>query len=191
MNACIPAPQMKPQATKGAPPDRQAFAILAREHHRGLLAYGRALSRNEATAADLVQDAFVTAWKNLSRFDVTCDFGAWMRGIVRNKWREHLRRHKREVDADDETLEAWESRFSTWDESRQSGKGEMFELLEDCLGRLPEGMHEAVHRFYYEDTPGESVAASLGIDSATLRKRLQRSREALRACLDNKLPTLS
>jgi len=182
---------MKTQPTAGAPPDRQVFAILAREHHRGLLAYGRALSRNEATAADLVQDAFVTAWKNLSRFDVTCDFGAWMRGIVRNKWREHLRRHKREVDVDDETLEAWENRFIAWDDGRQSGKGELFELLEGCVRHLPGAMQEAVRRFYYEDAPGESVAASLGIDPATLRKRLQRSREALRACLDNKLPTHS
>lgn len=191
MNACIQPLFMNPKPITGAPPDRQAFAILAREHHRGLLAYGRALSRNDATAADLVQDAFVTAWKNLSRFEVTRDFGAWMRGIVRNKWREHLRRHKREVDVDDETLEAWENRFITWDYASQSGNGEMFEVLEDCLGHLPEAMHEAVHRFYYQDTPGESVAESLGIDPATLRKRLQRSREALRECLERKLPTHS
>ena len=39
-------------------------------------------------------------------FDVTRDFGAWLRGIVRNKWRDHLRRHRREVDVDDATLEA-------------------------------------------------------------------------------------
>lgn len=182
---------MKPDPTTSPPPDRRSFAILAREHHRGLLAYGRALAGNEATAADLVQDAFVTAWKNLSRFDVTRDFGSWMRGIVRNKWREHLRRHKREVDVDDETLEVWESRFITWDEGRSSGRGDILELLEDCLGRLPEAMREAVHRFYYQDNPGESVAESLGIDPATLRKRLQRSREALRGCLENKHQTHS
>lgn len=179
---------MKPHPATDAPPNRQAFAILAREHHRGLLVYGRALAREEATAADLVQDAFVTAWRNLSRFDVTRDFGAWMRGIVRNKWREYLRLHKREVDVDDETLEAWENHFIAWDDGRQTGNGELFELLDDCLGRLPEAMHDAVQRFYYQDTPGESVAAALGIDPATLRKRLQRSREALRDCLEHKLP---
>jgi len=187
MNACIPALQMNPDPPADAFPNRQAFAILAREHHRGLLVYGRALARDEATAADLVQDAFVTAWQNLSRFDVTRDFGAWMRGIVRNKWRDHLRRHNREVDVDDETLEAWENRFITWDDGCRSGKGELFELLDGCLRRLPEAMHEAVSRFYYQDTPGEAVAASLGIDPATLRKRLQRSREALRECLERKL----
>jgi len=66
---------------------RQAFAVLAREHHRGLLVFARALCGNHATSADLVQDAFVTAWRNLDRFDTTRDFGAWLRGIVRNKRR--------------------------------------------------------------------------------------------------------
>jgi RNA polymerase sigma factor (sigma-70 family) len=177
---------MNPDSTTSPPPDRRSFAILAREHHRGLLVYGRALAGNEATAADLVQDAFVTAWKNLSRFDVTRDFGSWMRGIVRNKWREYLRRHRREVDVDDATLEVWESRFITWDDGRNSGHGDLFELLENCLARLPEPMREAVDRFYYQDAAGESVADSLGIDTATLRKRLQRSREALRNCLEQK-----
>jgi RNA polymerase sigma-70 factor (ECF subfamily) len=167
---------------------RQAFAVLAREHHRGLLVFARALSGNASTSADLVQDAFVTAWRNLDRFDTTRDFGAWLRGIVRNKWREHLRRHAREVDVDDATIEAWENQLARWDESRRSGNPELFDALEDCLKRLPEAMGEAVNRFYYREQAADAIASSLGIDAATLRKRLQRAREALRTCLERKLP---
>ena len=174
----------EPAATDGT---TAAFAILAREHHRGLLVYARALCRNEATAADLVQDAFLTAWNGLGRFDVTRDFGAWVRGILRNKWREHLRRHAREVDVDEKTLAAWEARLATWDEARREDRGEVFVALEDCLRRLPDGLGEPVRRFYYEGESGEGVAASLGLDAAALRKRLQRAREALRDCLDHKL----
>lgn len=177
---------MNPDINAVPPPDRQSFAALAREHHRCLLIYARALSRNEATAADLVQDALVAAWRNIGRFDVTRDFGAWLRGIIRNKWREHLRRHKREVDVDDATLEAWESRLTSWSGGSGTGGSDLFDALEECLGRLPEAMNEAVRRFYYRDEPGESLAASLGINAATLRKRLQRAREALRDCLDRK-----
>lgn len=165
----------------------QAFAVLAREHHRGLLVFARALSHNDATAADLVQDAFVTAWRNLDRFDSTRDFGAWLRGIVRNKWREHLRRHRREVDVDDATLEAWENRLAQWDAGRQDGNPALFDALDDCLKRLPATLGEAVNRYYYRDQPGDSIATTLGIDAAALRKRLQRAREALRNCLDHKI----
>lgn len=180
---------MSPDSMAIPPADRQAFAALACEHHRSLLVYARALSRNEATAADLVQDAFVTAWRNLGRFDVTRDFGAWLRGIVRNKWREHLRRHSREVDVDDATLESWESRLSQW--TPVDGNSGLFDSLDDCLKRLPDAMGEAIRRFYYQDEPGETISLTLGIDTATLRKRLQRARQALRDCLDRKLQTQS
>ena len=170
-------------------PGRQAFAILAREHHRGLLVFARALSGNNASAADFVQDAFVTAWRNLDRFDPERDFGAWMRGIVRNKWREHLRRHAREVDVDDATLEVWENQFAQWDEGRRAGNPELFDALEACVKRLPDTLREVVDRYYQREQPGDAIAAALGIDAGTIRKRLQRAREALRNCLERKLST--
>ena len=187
MNASNQAAPMETTPHSTPPPDRQAFSILAREHHRSLLAYARALASNHATAEDLVQDAFVTAWRNLGRFEVTRDFGSWLRGIVRNKWREHLRRHAREVDVDDETLEAWESRFSSAEQSRQDGRGELFESLDDCLRRLPTSMLDAVQGFYYQEKSCEQIATASDIDVVTLRKRLQRARLALHDCLSHKL----
>lgn len=180
-----PAP---PDVASREPAQKQAFAVLAREHHRSLLTYARALSRDETLAKDLVQDAFVSAWKNLERFDVTRDFGAWMRGIVRNKWREQRRRQGREIDVDEATLEVWESRLAGWDEQRQTGKAELFDALEDCLRLLPDTLGEVVRRFYYRDESGETISGALGIEVPTIRKRLQRGREALRTCLDRKLP---
>ena len=188
MHACRTTPLMNSNSMAIPPADRQAFAALAREHHRCLLIYARALSRNEATAADLVQDAFVAAWLNLGRFDVTRDFGAWLRGIIRNKWREYLRRHAREVDVDDATLEAWESRFSQWDANLSTGNPDLLHTLEGCLKHLPDAMSEAVRRFYYLEEPGENIATALGIDASTFRKRLERARHALRTCLDRKIP---
>jgi RNA polymerase sigma-70 factor (ECF subfamily) len=182
---------MNPDSMAIPPADRQNFAALAREHHRCLLIYARALSRNESTAADLVQDSFIAAWRNLGRFDVTRDFGAWLRGIIRNKWREYLRRHAREVDVDDATLEAWESRFTQWDANRSTGNSDLLATLDDCLKHLPDAMGEAVRRFYYLEEPGERIATALGIDTSTFRKRLERARHALRTCLDRKIPNHS
>lgn len=181
-SAPVPAGADGAAAVEGA-----AFAILAREHHRGLLVYARALCRDEATAADLVQDAFLTAWRSLARFDVTREFGAWMRGIIRNKWREHCRKHHREVDVDDDVLTLWENRMAAMEQSRHDGRGPVFDALEDCLTRLPENLSDVVQRFYYRREDGQNAAAALGIDPAALRKRLQRARELLRQCLDRKL----
>ena len=90
---------MKSLALAHSPPDmdRSRFSELIRDHHRPLLAYARVLAGHPERARELVQDAFVAAWQTIGLFDVTRDFGSCMRGIVRNKWREDCRKHKREV----------------------------------------------------------------------------------------------
>lgn len=166
---------------------RKSFAILAREHHRGLLAYARALTKEDHTSRDLVQDAFVVAWRNLATFDVTRDFGSWMRGIVRNKWRESLRKNARELSLDDEALEYLEADARQWDGLRDQGG--VFVRLELCLKKLPENLAGAVKAFYYDGYSSDEAASVLSVQSATLRKRLERARGGLRDCLQGAAQT--
>lgn len=161
--------------------DRTSFAILVKEHHRGLLAYATALTKESHTSRDIVQDAFVVAWRNLETFDVTRDFGSWMRGIVRNKWRESMRKSARQVALDEETLECLEADAKQWDDLRDQGG--VFSKLESCLKKLPDTLSEAVKAFYYDEQSGEEAAAALHLQSSTLRKRLERARSGLRDCL--------
>jgi len=161
--------------------DRKSFSILAKEHHRGLLAYARALTKEDHTSRDIVQDAFVVAWRNMETFDVTRDFGSWMRGIVRNKWRESLRKNARETALDDETLEYLEADAKQWEGLRDQGG--VFARLELCLKKLPESLADAVKAFYYDELSGEEAASVLSVESSTLRKRLERARGGLRECL--------
>jgi RNA polymerase sigma-70 factor (ECF subfamily) len=72
---------------------------------------------------------------------------------------------------------------------RSTGDADLLDTLDDCLKHLPDSMSEVVSRYYYREEPGERIATALGIDIATFRKRLQRARQALRACLDRKLPS--
>lgn len=175
MHAVIKQPQ----------PLREEFADLAREHHRELLVYARALTREQDQCGDLVQDAFVTAWENLGKFDITKDFGSWMRGIIRNKWREQIRRNKRLVALDDGVLEEMEAEMRVWQQLRQDGGAGVFVQLERCMDKLPEGMQDAVKTFYYEGRNSDEAAEKLQINSSTLRKRLERAREVLRGCISN------
>ena len=95
------------------PKDPETFSQLVRDHHPELLVYARALSHDVLTAREIVQDAFVVAYEKMDTFDVTRDFPAWMRGIVRNKWREWLRRNRCHEISDVElaTMDAERERF--------------------------------------------------------------------------------
>jgi len=169
------------------PGNAAAFSRLVQRHHRDLLVFARALTQNRQASAEIVQDAFVTAWDKLAAFDVTRDFGAWMRGIVRNKWREWLRRNNRSVDIDDEHLALLDGSVAEWQGITAREQNPVFSALELCLDRLPEPLREAVDSYYYKHEHGEEAAAELGASPAALRKRLQRARQMLRDCLDNKL----
>lgn len=165
---------------------REEFSGMVREHHRELLVYARALTREDHQSRDVVQESFVVAWENMGKFDVTKDFGSWMRGIVRNKWREQMRRNKRQVALEDDALESMEAEMLEWDDLRRDGGPGVFVKLEGCLGKLPEGLMEAVKRFYFDGDSTDEAAEGMEVSGATVRKRLERARSALRECLGDK-----
>jgi len=160
--------------------DRTRFAELVREHHRSLLSYAIAMAKSETTARDLVQDSCVVAWQSLEKFDVTRDFATWMRGILRNKWREHCRKYRRETLLDDETLERMEAVFT------EESDSVLFSRLAECREKLPENMRQAVVACYDEGRTSDEAAVVLETSATALRKRLERARTALRECLSNK-----
>ena len=163
--------------------DRNRFSELIRDHHQPLLAYARVISGNSERARELVQDAFVAAWQTIGRFDITRDFGSWLRGIVRNKWRESCRSHRREVSLAEPELAGLEDVLRAW--TAKAGEAGLLERLADCRSKLPELLSQAVNAYYDENRDGEGAAALLGVPSSTLRKRLERARTALRTCLES------
>ena len=164
---------------------QEAFAALAREHHRELLVYARVLTRESHQSRDIVQDSLVAAWEHQDRFDVTRDFGTWVRGIIRNKWRETMRRNAKQIALEDDALESMEAEMLTWQELRQDGGPGVFVKLEGCVEKLPEALLAAVREFYYKGSSTDEAAEELAVGGATVRKRLERAREALRHCLKN------
>lgn len=158
---------------------RTEFSALVRDHLGRLTAYARMVTGDPAKADDLVQDSFLVAWQNLGKFDVTRDLACWLRGIVRNKWHESCRRAGREISMDEEMLAAVESAVV----GLQADQPEIFDHLATCRGHLPAPLAASVNAYYDESLSSDEAAASLGINAATLRKRLERAREALRQCL--------
>jgi RNA polymerase sigma factor (sigma-70 family) len=179
------APPATPESQTATQPERIAFTILVRQHHRSFLAYARALLPDDASCRDLVQDALITAFKKLHTFETDGDFPAWVRGIIRNKWRE-LARVKKCEPLSDEVLEGLEAQHSLWqhDQAEAQAKNGLFIKLESCLSRLPEQLRSAIHSTYYESRNSEEAATQLGTSAVALRKRLERARQALRLCLE-------
>lgn len=157
----------------------EAFGELV--HRYANLVYGIARSRtaSEDEAEDIVQDAFIAAFRDLHRLRSNEAFGPWLVGIARNlASRAYVlatRRQAREAatgeagaltEPDDDALEDVEAK-------------EMSKLLWKAVGRLPDRCREAVVLFYFEGLSHGRIAAVLDIAPSTVLSHLDRGRTLL------------
>ena len=66
-------------------------------HLPALRAFALSLTREGASADDLVQDTILKAWSNMDKFDPASDLRAWLFTILRNTFYSGLRKTRREV----------------------------------------------------------------------------------------------
>lgn len=67
------------------------------EHLPAMRAFAISLTRNGATADDMVQDTLVKAWTNIDKFQVGTNMRAWLFTILRNTYYSSRRKAQREV----------------------------------------------------------------------------------------------
>src|SRR6185295_224231 len=69
------------QALEG---DRGAFRVLVERHSRAVFRLAFRITGNESDAEDVVQEAFLRAWRQLHRYEARAGFGTWMYRIASN-----------------------------------------------------------------------------------------------------------
>jgi RNA polymerase sigma-70 factor len=166
--------------------DSKAFEILVRLHHRRMRAYALAMVRKAEEAEDIVQDAFVTAYQNLAKFDTKRDFGMWLRGIIRNKYLERLR-SQQHTTLDNSILEIIENNHREWDHALEESNHDALVALRQCIDRLGGASKRTVELYYLERFACQDVAAQLETSETAVKKRLQRAREDLGRCIRSRL----
>jgi RNA polymerase sigma factor (sigma-70 family) len=155
--------------------DEDAFRMLM-ELHRDR-AYGIALriTRSQADAEDVVQQAFVRVWFALERFREEARFGTWLHRIVARCALDRASRLKvwraREDDLDGATLLIVEE---------QRRDVILIRRLQELMRQLSAPQRAVVTLFYWEATPVEEIAAALGMPENTVKTHLSRARTALR-----------
>src|SRR5206468_7196136 len=64
--------------------DSEAFRALVERHSRSVFRLAHRMTGNEQDAEDVVQEAFLRAYKQLGRFESRANFGTWLYRIVAN-----------------------------------------------------------------------------------------------------------
>jgi RNA polymerase sigma factor (sigma-70 family) len=155
--------------------DVEAFTELVRRHQRLALGCAVALLRDADLARDIVQEAFVAAWRGLARLADPTAFPAWLQGIVRYQAFHVLRARHLAPLSDAEDI-VWDAPSA--DQEVETSRRRSFAL--SALAELPDGLREpAVLRYVYDCSQAQ-IAAFLGLPVTTVNNRLHTARVRLK-----------
>ncbi|MEM9583777.1 MAG: RNA polymerase sigma factor [Pseudomonadota bacterium] len=148
-------------------------------HLPALRAFALSLTRNGATADDMVQDTVVKAWTNIEKFEVGTNMRAWLFTILRNTYYSSRRKAKREVpDVDG----AFTERLSVKPE--HDGKLQLADF-KDAFEQLPDEQREALVLVGASGFSYEEAADMCGVAVGTIKSRANRGRARLADLLDH------
>jgi RNA polymerase sigma-70 factor (ECF subfamily) len=172
--------------------DADAYERLVREHGGRMLAAARRLLRSEDDARDAVQEAFVAAFRAIDGFAGGARLSTWLHRIVLNAALMKLRSRRRRRE---EPLEPLLPQFAedghfaeppaAWDAAADEllQRRETRALVRDAIARLPEAYRTVLVLRDLEELGTDEAAAALGVTPNTVKTRLHRARQALRALL--------
>ena len=172
--------------------DEAAFEQVVRAYGGRLLAVARRIVGSDEDARDVVQDAFLNAFRSLDRFEGNAKLSTWLHRIVVNAALMRLRTRKRKPEQSIETLLPGfledghhEERFTSWDEpvDKIMERAENRDLVRKQIDALPEGYRTVLVLRDIEGLDTEETANVLGLSVNATKIRLHRARQALRTLL--------
>lgn len=87
--------------TRARSGDTEAFGRLVKRHSEMLFQVAYRLTGNEANAEDVVQEAFIRAYRKIDRFDGRSAFGTWLYRITVNCSMDAMRKKQRSKESTD------------------------------------------------------------------------------------------
>lgn len=139
---------------------------------------------NIAEADDLAQEVFVTAWQDLASFRRGGDFGAWLRGIARNRLLTHFRSQKRRASVVErfqaEVVRIAEQEFEAAAHHDEVGR---VERLLHCISLLPKKLRRVVHAGLEGARP-TALAEELQTTVPAIYQLHYRANQLLRDCMN-------
>lgn len=163
------------------------YGLLVRRYQERLHRFALGMVGDPDAAADLMQDAFVRAYRNLESCTDPSGFRAWLFQIVRNRCRDFLKDVRRSHEALEDHPELVSPRPGP---ASRVERGEVRRTLEDALAVLPASHREAFLLKHLDDHTYREISKMLDISTSAAKMRVHRAREMLRAHIERKDVTL-
>ncbi|MFC5475158.1 RNA polymerase sigma factor RpoE [Paraherbaspirillum soli] len=166
--------------------DKKAFELLVIKYQRKLMRLVLRLVRDQAEAEDVVQEAFIKAYRALPQFRGDSAFYTWLYRIGINTAKNYLvtqgRRAPTSTEANSEEAETFDDGEQLRDintpESLLATK-QIAQTVNVAMEALPAELRTAITLREIEGLSYDEIAEAMGCPIGTVRSRIFRAREAI------------
>jgi RNA polymerase sigma-70 factor, ECF subfamily len=169
--------------------DMLAFEELIARHRDKIYARAFSMMRNEESALDVSQEAWVKGWQRLKQFQRESSFVTWMTRIVINLCLDHLRKQKRlraeSIEQLDEELGGVERQMPVVNPNPTEGleRAELRQRIDRALGQLSVEHRTVIVLHEFEELEYKEIAKRMGCSIGTVMSRLFYARRKMAALL--------
>lgn len=160
--------------------DRDAHYRLYKLYSKAMFNVGYRITKSEEDAEDVLQEAFISAFRNLDNYRGDATFGAWLKRIVVNKALNALNKRKHELIPDDD---------GQWDVAEEDSATEYREELtvervKKAIEKLPDGYRTVLSLYLLEGYDHQEIGEIMGISESTSKSQLNRAKARLKEILN-------
>lgn len=178
----------------------EAFGVLVERHQKKMFNLAFRMTGDYEEAAEVVQEAFLSAFRAIRKFRGEASFSTWLTGIVVNQARTRLkqlktRAHYVPVSLDDaredrEGNPRFDPPSAAPSALEQVEKQALQEAVQEAINALDEEAREVLILRDIQEYSYEEIAEVLKVPDGTVKSRIFRAREALKAKLKKRLGDL-
>lgn len=179
--------------------DESAFGEIMKRHQSRIFATVMSLLHNHADAEEITQDTFIRAHRGFARFRGDSSVATWLHRIAvnlaRNRyWYFFRRRRHATLSLDAALSDDGDSKFADLvstadaDPAQESSRNEFLAAVEACMEKIEPAYRRILTMRTVLDQSYEEIATALGINVGTVKSRIARARERLRARLAEECP---
>jgi RNA polymerase sigma-70 factor, ECF subfamily len=170
--------------------DSEAFRALVERHGRAVYRLAYRMTGSAQDAEDVVQETFLKAYKQLSRFESRANFGTWLHRIAVNCSIDLIRsRPHRETGHDDADLEhfgagAESTAAAGTSPERLMMSTEVQQRMADAMANLSRMERAAFILRHFEGRSIEEISQSLGLKTNAAKHSIFRAVRKMRIALE-------
>jgi RNA polymerase sigma-70 factor, ECF subfamily len=166
--------------------DSEAFRALVERHSRSVFRLAFRMTGNEQDAEDVVQEAFLRAYKQLGRFESRANFGTWLYRIVANCSVDLMRakQARHDMARGDSLDEAGDlPAVDMAGPERLAQSAEIHRRVREALGALSPLERAAFTLRHHEGRSIEEISKALGLGTSAAKHSVFRAVKKLRVAL--------